>query len=516
MVVVALLVPSQRDGLCSDGRANGVVFTTPSMTFDARGVRGEDPPSVAAVDPNVVSRRAGGAPSGFRSSRGLPNAPRFAGVEQFGASVGSGGRARARAAASRLAQAPMAYCRRGGGRAGREGGVRRRGENSRLEQRLPGWQAGVLSAVCSSSSAQSASTAAAAMTSTAFAPSLALRARARPPRASRASSSPIRAFWSGFGGGEKDADAKGKPSSSTRKAPSGRAPGKAKPEDDVNMPTEEDLARKADIPIMLNNTPHPREVRRWFYDDCVTSVTRAVTGEEPMTRVKAKVEFPELNVNGDVYRVGTLLELVRELAMTLAKDGKRVRVCVQGSMGEGVFQGLPLSLSGVARILDMMDWGDADEFISRGAIDGDVPQPEDDFFILIAPQNIVGFAVLPRIIAMEEAAGDRPMIMINPKLDDIQSAGNVMSIRGRGERREYVSTWREVYHFRLLYRKPYFFPIYGAMRYTHDGKWELYKKFGKMESEEYVLKRAYDTGSEGMPGAGEVTKVILAKGERNG
>ena len=282
------------------------------------------------------------------------------------------------------------------------------------------------------------------------------------------------------------------------------------------MPTEEDLARKADIPIMLNNTPHPREVRRWFYDDCVTSVTRAVTGEEPMTRVKAKVEFPELNVNGDVYRVGTLLELVRELAMTLAKDGKRVRVCVQGSMGEGVFQGLPLSLSGVARILDMMDWGDADEFISRGAIDGDVPQPEDDFFILIAPQNIVGFAVLPRIIAMEEAAGDRPMIMINPKLDDIQSAGNVMSIRGRGERREYVSTWREVYHFRLLYRKPYFFPIYGAMRYTHDGKWELYKKFGKMESEEYVLKRAYDTGSEGMPGAWEVTKVILAKGERNG
>ena len=133
VVVVALLVPSQRDGLCSDGRANGVVFTTPSMTFDARGVRGEDPPSVAAVDPNVVSGRAGGAPSGFRSSRGLPNAPRFAGVEQFGASVGSGGRARARAAASRLAQAPMAYCRRGGGRAGREGGVRRRGENSRLE-----------------------------------------------------------------------------------------------------------------------------------------------------------------------------------------------------------------------------------------------------------------------------------------------------------------------------------------------------------------------------------------------
>jgi hypothetical protein len=35
------------------------------------------------------------------------------------------------------------------------------------------------------------------------------------------------------------------------------------------------------------------------------------------------------------YGVGTLLELVREIAMKLAADGKKVRVCVQGSMGTG-------------------------------------------------------------------------------------------------------------------------------------------------------------------------------------
>jgi adenylate kinase len=108
-----------------------------------------------------------------------------------------------------------------------------------------------------------------------------------------------------------------------------------------------------------------------------------------------------------------------------------------------VFQALPLSLNGVMRILELMDWGDADEFISQGSIGGDVPREDDDYFIIIAPQNIVGYSVLPYLQEMEKAVGDRPMIMINPKLGDIQSAQNVMSIRGRGERREYVSAWEE-------------------------------------------------------------------------
>ena len=40
----------------------------------------------------------------------------------------------------------------------------------------------------------------------------------------------------------------------------------------------------------------------------------------------------------DVYRAGTLLELVRDLATSLAQDGKRVKLCVQQSLGVGVFQ----------------------------------------------------------------------------------------------------------------------------------------------------------------------------------
>ena len=54
-------------------------------------------------------------------------------------------------------------------------------------------------------------------------------------------------------------------------------------------------------------------------------------------------------------------------------------------MGQGVFQALPLALSGVARILDLMDWGDAEAFI-LGAPPIGARRPEDeDYRILIAP-----------------------------------------------------------------------------------------------------------------------------------
>ena len=53
---------------------------------------------------------------------------------------------------------------------------------------------------------------------------------------------------------------------------------------------------------------------------------------------RCRVTIPELNPEMDVYRIGTLLEMVREIAYVVALDGKKVKVCVQQAMGEGVFQ----------------------------------------------------------------------------------------------------------------------------------------------------------------------------------
>ena len=259
-----------------------------------------------------------------------------------------------------------------------------------------------------------------------------------------------------------------------------------------------------DGPTRRNNVPHARATRRWFYEDATKSIVAAVTARE--RRIKIKSEFPELNVNGDVYRVGTTLELVRETAAALARDGLRVKICVQRSMGQGVFQALPLSLSGVSKLLGMMDWepgteGMIDPSGGIGAADGEGA----DCFILVQPQNIVGYSVLPYIEEMEAVVGDKPMIMINPRLDDVQSAGNVMSVRGRKERMDAVAAWKEVYHFRLLYRKPYFFPIYGALRFAYyENEWELYKRTGARELEQYVLLGTYPSE----PTPDEMTKKI--------
>jgi adenylate kinase len=37
----------------------------------------------------------------------------------------------------------------------------------------------------------------------------------------------------------------------------------------------------------------------------------------------------------DSYRIGTILELIRTIAIRLAEENLRVKVCVQGSMGVG-------------------------------------------------------------------------------------------------------------------------------------------------------------------------------------
>lgn len=121
------------------------------------------------------------------------------------------------------------------------------------------------------------------------------------------------------------------------------------------------------------------------------------------------------------------MELVRVVATRLAEENLRVRVCVQGSMGVGIFTGVPKSLNGVNKLLQMMDWqseaGEENEgmvgsYVNFGAIgkdhvmdahtgpDGEKIE-QDDVFILIAPQSMVGVesSIMGPLSEMVEAAG---------------------------------------------------------------------------------------------------------------
>ncbi|KAL8145337.1 adenylate kinase 5, chloroplastic isoform X1 [Apium graveolens] len=255
------------------------------------------------------------------------------------------------------------------------------------------------------------------------------------------------------------------------------------------------------IPTRLNNIPHSREIREYFYDDVLQATQRSITAGK--TRLKVEINIPELNPEMDVYRIGTLMELVRVLALSFADDGKRVKVCVQGSMGEGALAGMPLQLAGTRKILEFMDWGDygaMGTFISIGAIGAKEVAEEDDLFILVAPQNAVGNCIIGDLQAMTDAAGKRPVILVNPKLKDLPASSGIMQTMGRDKRLEYAALFENCYLFRLLYEAGTQYPIVGVLRMSYPSPYELFKRVNDPDSpqkEKYIMLSSFPQRPDG-------------------
>lgn len=253
-----------------------------------------------------------------------------------------------------------------------------------------------------------------------------------------------------------------------------------------------------------------REIRQHFYKEAATGMQAAFAAGH--TRIRLACTIPELDVETDVYRVGTLLEMVRVMAVALAEDGKRVKICVQSAMGAGVFQGLPLSLSGVRRIMESMDWGEASEFVTIGAV-GLAEVDDSDYYILVSPQNVVGNTIITGLEQHVEAAEAKgaSVVTVNAILKDIPSHSGVMGPRGRAERMAFASTFQLAYHFRLLFLPGSFFPIMGALRYQYGEDWQVYKRsdrkdLGKKE-EQYCMVGEFP-GTSAMPSGAQITECF--------
>ena len=202
------------------------------------------------------------------------------------------------------------------------------------------------------------------------------------------------------------------------------------------------------------------------------------SNKEISNRMKMTAMFPEMNPQMDSYRIGTLLELARGIAIQLAEQNLRVRVCVQGSMGVGIFTGVPKQLNGVHTILQRMDWesgeneqneGMVGDYINFGhvgkdhVVDG---EKQDDVFILICPQNMIGLesSIIQNLEEMVEAAGDRPVILINPDLEDKVSAQGQQSVRGRQQRLDFTNSFEDIFQFQNSYMSgTSYFPILGSV-----------------------------------------------------
>ncbi|XP_057995553.1 adenylate kinase 5, chloroplastic isoform X2 [Hevea brasiliensis] len=263
------------------------------------------------------------------------------------------------------------------------------------------------------------------------------------------------------------------------------------------------------IPTRLNNIPHSREIRNYFYDDVLQGTQRAVN--DGRMRLKVEIAIPELNPEMDVYRIGTLMELVRVLALSFADDGKRVKVCVQGSMGQGALAGMPLQLSGTRKILEFMDWGDygaLGTFIKIGSIGAREVEEQDDIFILVAPQNAVGNCIIDDLKAMTDSAGNRPVILVNPRLKDLPGSSGIMQTMGREKRLEYAASFENCYSFRLLYYAGTQYPIMGALRMSYPYRYEIYKRVDQPSGgEKYEI---LSTFSE-KPSSDDINDAFLGK-----
>ena len=172
---------------------------------------------------------------------------------------------------------------------------------------------------------------------------------------------------------------------------------------------------------------------------------------------------------------------------------------------------IPKQLNGVATILQRMDWqsgrcgfelrtakqftnfrmpkpatstGEGEEnegmvgdFVNFGHIgkehvvnfkkgEGDeADTQQDDVFILICPQNMQGIesSIIPYLLEMTEAVGDRPIILINPDLVDKASSQGQQSVRGRQERIDFANSFKTIFQFQnIYYSGTSYFPILGA------------------------------------------------------
>lgn len=242
--------------------------------------------------------------------------------------------------------------------------------------------------------------------------------------------------------------------------------------------------------MYLNQVPHNRYVRQYFYGmvaDAALEAAILCSDKQFTNRMKITALFPEMNPSMDSYRIGTLLELSRSIAIRLAEQNLRVRVCVQGSMGVGIFTGVPKQLNGVHTLLQRMDWesepgeeneGMVGDYVNFGFVgkdhvadfkkgDGEALDiQQDDVFIIICPQNMVGLesSIIGPLSEMVDAAGDRPVILLNPDLTDKISSQGQQSVRGRQQRLDFANSFETIFQFQNIYFSgTSYFPILGSV-----------------------------------------------------
>lgn len=207
------------------------------------------------------------------------------------------------------------------------------------------------------------------------------------------------------------------------------------------------------------SSPMQREDRQ-VYLDSITTATDAylskvrkveTPGQSPIGQVTLLV--PQLNPSLDVYDRRFLLQVTwAVLSSTVTTHSLRSRVLVQGRRAFGA---IPLSVSGLRQHFDAdlaisaPDWSHS---IRSGELENETDlDDDDDAIIVLSPTNAVSIPVIISVMELSQRAKGRPIILINPRLEDVPSHSGVMQVSGRSDRIKFLQRIDEIFYLRLLY-----------------------------------------------------------------
>jgi hypothetical protein len=119
-------------------------------------------------------------------------------------------------------------------------------------------------------------------------------------------------------------------------------------------------------------------------------------------------------------------------------------------------------------------------------------QPEDEIFLFVAPSSVE----VPQLEKLCEYIGDRPFVILNPRLDDAGTVG--IGYAARKTRDRFISTLESCYYLRPVDDET------GLLR-CYPRQWEVWvQKSGNYEKIADLAKKP----------AGDELDLILAKGSQ--
>jgi len=279
----------------------------------------------------------------------------------------------------------------------------------------------------------------------------------------------------------------------------------------------------------ISSSPMPQANKNYYTELFHESVLQAIDDvinkiQGPLTKnvMSASFLLPELNPALDIYDRRFLIRVIWRIAMSLAEQ-MDLKVCLM-TQSAMQFGGLPLSVAGIQKLLkadldkSQEDW--SENLKGKLQIRDILPDQVDDsvdVFIMICPTNASSAPAVTDVIDTVKRIGkDKPVLLINPRLNDVPSHSGVMQVQGRAERISFLESIQRIFVLELLYKSGTWYPLLGIVYRAYPNPWYVYSRDEQvtkiLENKQKVLKEDYDLVWTGLmaPSKDQISEALKA------